>query len=109
LHFLDIMPLAKKLLEQIEAFGLRNPGHEQSVDSLLNAVRRIDGEFSGATREMLLAEAHKTFLRQIRTLEASERTAEALQRLQKNQLALVEALKELSATQTLRPKDATLH
>ena len=103
------MPAAKKLLEEIEAFSQRNPGHEESVEALRAAVRRIDGEFSGATREMLLSESRKTFLQQIRTLESSERTLQALEKLQKNQAALIEALKKLAALHTERPKDATLH
>ncbi len=103
------MPVAKKLLEEIDAFGQRNPGHEKSVKSLVEAVRRIDTEFSGETREMPLAEARKTFLQQIRTLETSERTLEALQKLHSNQKALVTALKKLAVRGEQRPEGVTLH
>ena len=100
------MPVAKKLIEEIEAFLSRNPAHEASVNALLKAVNRIDTEFTGETRLQLLREARTTFLQQIKTLEATEQTLEALQALQANQKNLVEALKKIVVT---RPEDATLH
>ncbi len=103
------MTVAKNLLEEIEAFGRRNPGHEKSVESLVSAVNRIDQEFSGETRESLLDEARKTFLQQIRTLETCERTLDALEKLHDNQKALVDALKKLAAKTHRRPEGATLH
>jgi hypothetical protein len=103
------MPAATELLEEIEAFGRRNPGHEKSIGALVKAIERIDHEFSGKTREMLLAEARRTFLSQIRTLETRERTIEALEKLRENQKALVTALEKLAVLQRTRPEDATLH
>jgi hypothetical protein len=101
-----LMPVAKKLIEEIEAFASRNPGHQNSVNSLLRAVRRIDTEFTGDTRNMLLGEARDTFLQQIRTLETAEKTLDALKILQANQQRLVAALKALTAQ---RPEGVTLH
>ena len=100
------MPVAKKLIEEIEGFALRNPGHQESVGALLEAVRRIDTEFAGAIRATLLARARETFLQQIQILETAERTRETLESLQSNQKALVSALKKLASQ---RPEDATLH
>jgi len=100
------MTIAMKLLEEIQAFGERNPKHDKSVSALLRAVERIDREFEGETRERLLAEARTTFLRQIDTLENAERTVAALEKLKQNQLDLVEALKQIAYQ---RPSDATLH
>ena len=42
----NTMHVAKNLLEEIESFGRRNPGHQKSVDSLTTAVKRIENEFS---------------------------------------------------------------
>lgn len=100
------MPVANELIEEIEAFALRNPGHDGPVNALLKAVRRIDTEFSGESREMLLVEARKTFLQQVQTLETTERTLEALKALQANQKELVNVLKTLSSR---RPDGTTLH
>ncbi len=100
------MSVANKLVEEIEAFARRNPGHEASVNALLRAVNRIDTEFTGETRELLLAEARKTFLQQIETLETTNRTLAALETLQSNQQELVTALKRLAIR---RPDGVTLH
>ena len=100
------MPIAKKLIEEIEGFAQRKPAHENSVNALLEAVRRIDSQFTGETRELLLSQARKTFLQQIEILETAERTRETLVALESNQKALVKALKKLTG---LRPADATLH
>lgn len=100
------MPVAEKLIEEIEDFALRNPGHQGSVDALLGAVRRIEAEFAGETREALLSQARETFLQQIRILETAERTRETLATLQTNQKALVDALKKLTGRP---PEDVTLH
>jgi hypothetical protein len=107
--FSNDMSVAKDLLEEIETFGGRNPGHEKSVGALVKAVKRIESEFSGKTREMLLAEARKTFLAQVRTLETSGRTTAALEKLQANQKALVSALKKLAVLEEKRPEGTTLH
>jgi hypothetical protein len=103
------MPIAKKLVNEIEDFASRNPGHHKSVNALLKAVRRIDTRFSGETRNMLLVQARETFLRQINTLEKNERTLEALETLQANQKELVKALKKLKQYTVARPEGATLH
>ncbi|MCH7866985.1 MAG: hypothetical protein IH881_04765 [Myxococcales bacterium] len=100
------MSVAKILIEEIEAFAVRNPGHQNSADVLLKAVRKIDTQFTGETRDMLLSEARHTFLQQIQTLETAERTLESLKTLQTNQKKLVEALKRLAMQ---RPEGATLH
>jgi hypothetical protein len=100
------MPVAEKLIEEIEGFALRNPGHQRSVDALLEAVRRIDVEFASEIRERLLSQARETFLQQIRILETAERTRETLATLQTNQKALVDALKKLAGRP---PEDVTLH
>lgn len=100
------MPVAEKLIEEIEGFAMRNPGHQRSVDALLEAVRRIDVEFAGEIRERLLGQARETFLQQIRILETAERTRETLATLQTNQKALVDALKKLAGQ---RAEDVTLH
>jgi hypothetical protein len=100
------MPLAKQLTDEINEFARRKPGHESSVNALLAAVGRIDSQFSGETRELLLIQARETFLQQIRILETKERTRETLETLQTNQKALVDALKKLAG----RPsEDVTLH
>lgn len=103
------MPVAKTLLDEIEDFGQRNPEHESSVEALVKAVKRIDREFSGETREMLLTEARKTFLQQIRTLENSDRTLEALEKLHSTQKSLISALKKLLIKTAERPEGVTLH
>lgn len=103
------MSVAKTLIEEIEAFSVRNPHHQKSVDALLKAVRRIDTEFTGETRNMLLSEARHTFLQQIETLETAERTLEALKTLQTNQQNLVKTLKKLAIIRTERPEGVTLH
>lgn len=100
------MPIAKKLIAEIEAFLLRNPVHEESVNALIKAVNRIDTEFAGETRLQLLREARTTFLQQIKTLETTEQTLDALRTLHANQKNLVEALKKIVVT---RPEGATLH
>ena len=100
------MSVAKILIEEIEAFAVRNPGHQNSADVLLKAVRKIDTQFTGETRDMLLSEARHTFLQQIQTLGTAERTLESLKTLQTNQKKLVEALKRLAMQ---RPEGATLH
>ena len=100
------MSIAAQLIEEILAFGERNPKHVESVSALLRAVERIDREFEGETRERLLSEARTTFLRQIDTLENAERTVAALEKLKQNQLDLVEALKRIAYQ---RPSDATVH
>jgi hypothetical protein len=100
------MPVAKKLINEIDAFAARNPGHQNSTDALRRAVERIDNEFTGETRLMLLTEARTTFTQQIQTLETAERTLESLKKLQVNQQRLVKALKKLVVT---RPSGATLH
>ena len=103
------MSVANKLIEEIEDFSERNPGHEGSVTALIKAVRRIDLVFDGETRELLLAEARKTFLQQIQTLETTERTLEALKTLQANQKKLISALKKLAVKTAKRPEGVTLH
>lgn len=100
------MPVAKKLIGEIEDFLSRNPAHEESVNALLKAVNRIDTEFTGEVRLSLLREARTTFLQQVKTLEATEQTLEALETLHANQKNLVEALKKIVVT---RPEGATLH
>lgn len=100
------MPIAKKLIEEVEAFADRNPAHEASVAALLRAIRRIDTEFGGEVREALLIEARMTFRQQIKTLEASEQTVDALKTLEKNQQKLVTALKQIVVK---RPEGVTLH
>jgi uncharacterized lipoprotein len=103
------MSVAKILIEEIEAFAIRNPDHQNSVDALLKAIRRIDTEFTGETRNMLLSEARHTFLQQIQTLETVERTLGALKTLQANQQRLVKVLKKLAAKRPSRPEGVTLH
>jgi hypothetical protein len=105
----NTMHVAKNLLEEIESFGRRNPGHQKSVDSLTTAVKRIDNEFSGKARETLLTEARKTFLQQIRNLESNERTVDALEKLQSNQAALVATLNRLTVKQAQRCEGETIH
>ena len=100
------MPIAKILVEEIEAFAARKPAHEVSVAALLRAVRRIDTEFTGEVREALLREARTTFLQQIKTLEATEQTLEALHTLHANQQKLVTSLKQIVVK---RPEGVTLH
>lgn len=100
------MSIAKKLIEEVEAFAARNPAHEASVAALLRAIRRIDTEFGGEVREALLIEARTTFLQQIKTLEATEQTIDALKTLEENQQKLVTALKQIVVK---RPEGATLH
>ena len=100
------MPVAKKLIEEIEAFAVRKPGHGKSVEALLRAVRKIDREFTGETRAALLGEARNTFLQQIKTLETADRTLAALQTLQANQKKLVKVLNKLAMH---RPDGVTLH
>ena len=100
------MDIAKQLIEEIEAFANRNPGHDESVGALVKVVRRIDDEFAGETRTRLLEQARETFQRQIKTLEHPERTLEALEKLRDNQAALVETLKRLTVR---RPTGVTLH
>lgn len=100
------MPVAKQLLEEIEAFAARNPGHEKSIGALVKAVERIDNEFAGEIRTQLLEQARETFLRQIQTLENAEKTLAALEKLRDNQAELVEALKRLTVR---RPAGMTLH
>jgi len=100
------MDIAKQLIEEIEAFANRNPGHDESVGALVKVVRRIDDEFAGETRTRLLEQARETFQRQIKTLEHAERTLEALEKLRDNQAALVETLKRLTVR---RPTGVTLH
>jgi hypothetical protein len=101
------MPATTNLIEEIEAFALRKPGHRGSVGALLGTIRRIDAEFTGETREALLSEARKTFLRQIQILENTEQTLEALETLRANQERLVNALKKLTVRR--RPEGVTLH
>lgn len=103
------MPIAKKLIDEIEDFASRNPGHYKSVNTLLKAVQRIDTQLSGEMRNMLLIQARKTFLQQISTLAETELTLEALETLQANQKELVKALKKLKQHTIARPEDATLH
>ncbi len=103
---LVVMSIAKQLLEEIEAFANRNPGHDESVGALVKAVRRIDTEFEGEIRTQLLEQARETFQRQVRTLENAEKTLEALEKLRENQQELVEALKRLTVR---RPEGVTLH
>jgi hypothetical protein len=100
------MPIAKKLVADIKAFADRKPDHSKAVNALLDAVRRIDTQFTGELRDELLREARTTFLRQIETLENSERTREALEKIQQNQADLSKALKRLAYK---RPDDVTLH
>jgi hypothetical protein len=100
------MPIAKQLIEEIEGFAQRNPGHPESVAALLAAVRRIDEEFAGIARATLLTRARETFLQQVQILEATARTRDTLQSLQANQKALVNALKELARQGA---GDVTLH
>jgi len=100
------MPVAQRLIEEIEEFARRKPEHRESTNALLEAVRRIDAQFSEQTREMLLSRARETFLQQIRILETKERTRETLETLKTNQKALVNALKKLMGPP---PKDVTLH
>lgn len=104
--YLD-MAAAKNLIEEVEAFALRKPGHRGSVDALLKTIRRIDAEFAGETRETLLSEARETFLRQIQILENTEQTLEALETLRANQQQLANALKKLTLRQ--RPEGVTIH
>ncbi len=106
LAILIIMSIAKQLLDEIEDFANRNPGHDESVGALAKAVRRIDTEFDGEVRTQLLEQARETFLRQIRTLENAEKTLEALEQLRENQQELVQALKRLTVQ---RPEGVTLH
>ncbi|MDP6977450.1 MAG: hypothetical protein QF570_02475 [Myxococcota bacterium] len=101
-----IMSIAKQLLDEIEAFAHRNPGHDESVGALVRAVHRIDTEFEGEVRTQLLEQARETFQRQVRTLENAEKTLDALEKLRENQKDLVEALKRLTVR---RPEGATLH
>ncbi len=103
---LMIMSIAKQLLDEIEAFADRNPGHDESVGALVRAVHRIDTEFKGEVRAQLLEQARETFQRQVRTLENTEKTLEALDKLRNNQQELVEALKRLTVR---RPEGVTLH
>jgi hypothetical protein len=103
------MPVVKTLLREIEDFGRRNPGHEESLASLTKAINRIDSEFSGEARQMLLDQARQTFIQQIRTLETNERTLEALEKLHENQKKLVSALKKLAGKGSGRPEGVTLH
>ncbi|HIG72268.1 MAG TPA: hypothetical protein EYG46_00530 [Myxococcales bacterium] len=100
------MPVAKTLIEEINAFLARNPAHKGSVTALLKAVNRIDTEFTGETRLSLLREARTAFLQQIKTLEATEQTLHALETLHTNQKNLVDALKKIVVT---KPEGATLH
>ena len=100
------MPIVKKLIEEIEGFAQRNPGHQESVADLLAAVRRIDSEFEGVARATLLTRARETFLQQIQLLETAARTRETLEALQTNQQALVNTLKKLARR---RSGDVTLH
>jgi len=100
------MPVAKKLIDEIDAFAARNPGNQNSTNALRKAVQRIDTEFSGETRNMLLCEARLTFTQQIKMLETTEGIMESLAKLQANQERLVEALKKLA---THRPEGVTLH
>ena len=100
------MPIATQLLREIQAFGDRNPKNHKSVSALMRAVIRIDAEFSGETRDQLLGEARKTFLRQVETLENAQRTVVALEQLKQNQRELVEGLKRIASR---RPVGTTLH
>jgi hypothetical protein len=100
------MPVAKTLIEEINAFLSRNPAHKGSVTALLKAVNRIDTEFTGETRLTLLREARTAFLQQIKTLEATEQTLTALETLHTNQKNLVDALKKIVVT---KPEGAKLH
>lgn len=100
------MPIAKQLVADIQAFAERKPNNTKSVNALLDAVRRIDNQFTGEQRDELLRQARRTFLRQIETLENSERTAAALEKLKQNQRELGEALKRLAYK---RPEGVTLH
>ncbi len=100
------MPTARRLISEIEAFAARKPNHTRSVTALLDAVNRIDAQFSGEIRDELLREARKTFLRQIETLENSERNAAALEKLKQNHRELSKALERLAYK---RPEGVTLH
>lgn len=100
------MPVAKTLIAEINAFLSRNPAHKKSVTALLNAVDRIDTEFTGETRLSLLREARTAFLQQTKTLEAKGQTLHALETLHNNQKNLVDALKKIVVT---KPEGTTLH
>ncbi len=102
----DIMSNAKKLIEDIEAFRERNPGHQESTARLVRAVERIAAQFTGETKEELLRKARDTFLKQTRTLQSGKQTRAKLERLKRNQQELIEALGKLSPG---RPDGVTLH
>lgn len=101
------MHVAQQLIQEIEDFAARNPNHKEASRSLIDAVRRIDRQFGGDTRETLLEQARDTFRKQIHALENAERTVATLERLRDNQRELVKALKRMSQQQ--RPQGATLH
>ena len=100
------MTVAEQLIQEIEAFAGRNPNHVTVSQSLIEAVRRIDRQFGGETRDALLEQARDTFLKQIDALENAERTVATLERLRDNQRELVHSLRRLNP---YRPQGATLH
>jgi len=112
------MSSARKLIEEIREFGRCNPGHQESVGRLAEAVTRIDRYFEGETREKLLGEARRAFRKQVEALASLARTRDSLLRLQENQRQLVEALERIAVEQRAatktetprrRPDGVTLH
>jgi len=97
-------------LEQIRArartFARAHPKQKDFVEKFLVLLEKIDRGFEGDERERLLAEAVETFERQASIVESTRRTLEALDKLQKQQREMIDALNQLGA---FRPRGVTIH
>jgi phosphoenolpyruvate-protein kinase (PTS system EI component) len=100
------MKTAQDLIRKAEAYSSQRPERAEFARKLIHLVKKIDDEFAGEARERLLSDARTTFERHLKVVEDTERTLEALERLKKQQVQLIEGLARLAM---FRPPGTLVH
>ena len=88
--------IAEKLIETARALARKFPDQQQSIDSLIQAVERIDREFDGDQRMELLTQASKALERNLQRAQASAKSEKALRELHESYSSLDDAMERLS-------------
>lgn len=99
-------PDPTRLKAELHEWAHRHPDQQRFAAALGDAIDRIQSQFDGEVRALLLAQARRTFERHVEILQETQRAKDALRRLDASQKQLLETLTDLVSE---RPPDATLH